>query len=114
MALDLVMSWSFERPTNPLVLTSANMHIEADAVPPLPDSPTLKRRPLSGIPTFGRRRSIIVDMDVPSDPSTRSTSPDPSKTIHGQIADAGSELKTLLKTAKQNVTVPEFNMDAFF
>ena len=115
LALELVSSWSFDRPTNPLALTPSNAYIETDTVPPLPDSPTRRRKPLPGMPTLGRRRSsIIVDIDVPSDPSTRSTSPEPSKAAEVQPPGPKAEFKSLLRTAKQDVSVPEFSMDAFF
>lgn len=114
LALHLVMSWSFERPTSPFVRNTTTTNIETDAVPELP-GPTAIRRPSSGIPDLNRRKSMIVDMDVPSDPSTRAATPDTTNSpVNNNGVGKASEFKSLLKTAKQDVTVPEFNMDSFF
>jgi len=72
-----------------------------------------------------RRSSIIIDMDIPSLPPTRSTSPvKVSQKIPAIVEEPGNEqedliarkagLGNLMKSAKQDVKVPEFNMDAFF
>lgn len=73
-------------------------------------------------PVFGhkRRSSILIDMDVPSDPSTRAASPVamPAEQDHvSQLqtkTSSTSGLGSLMKTAKHDVSVPEFDMNAFF
>lgn len=75
-------------------------------------------------PAFGhkRRSSILIDMDVPSLPSTRAASPKSSAEQDEEApmrTDASkptssSGLGSLMKTAKHDVSVPEFDMNAFF
>ncbi|CAK5264601.1 unnamed protein product [Mycena citricolor] len=107
LALDLVRSWQFDRPS-----------IE-------------KNRPIARRPTFAlgpsqrRRSSIVIDMEIPSLPGTRPGSPVRPTLMSSVIVEEPSNdkedltakkagLGKLMKSAKQNVTVPEFNMDAFF
>jgi hypothetical protein len=66
----------------------------------------------------------MIDMDIPSLPPTRSASPAPTRQqpaipeepvqgegdLNARLAGLGS----LMKSAKQDVKVPEFNMSAFF
>lgn len=128
MAIDLVRSWSFDRPTSTLrEPREANEIAESDEViAPLP-SPTAMRRPgLVLAPHMKRRSSIAIDMEVPSDPSTRATSPelDGQKSptsqnqtlvhLNGNQPKGPSGLGSLMKSAKQDVAVPEFDMNAFF
>ncbi|KLO15044.1 hypothetical protein SCHPADRAFT_871712 [Schizopora paradoxa] len=124
LAVDIVRSWSFDRPTSTV---SASSSEQADIVAPLPGSPVFPRRPLP--PSHFRRRSatIVIDMEVPSDPSTRAASPEP-KNVQPASPSASEKKETdvevpvrkaggigsLLKTAKQDVSVPEFDMNAFF
>jgi len=72
-----------------------------------------------------RRSSIIIDMDIPSLPSSRSTSPVRVAQIppviieepgneEGDLIARKAGLGNLMKSAKQDVKVPEFDMDAFF
>lgn len=77
-----------------------------------------------------RRSSILIDMDIPSAPPTRVASPDlrlpnggPSSSGEGEVmqqAESGdlvarkAGMGRLMKSAKQDVQVPEFSMDAFF
>ncbi|RDB29031.1 Regulator of V-ATPase in vacuolar membrane protein 1 [Hypsizygus marmoreus] len=113
LALDLVRSWSFDRP-------SVVIHDVLDEQPPT--SPTLRR---SKFDLSSRRRSIMIDMQLPSQPPTRSASPERppkgiSTIIEEQIPDDGDlfarkvELGNLMKSAKQDVKVPEFDMSSFF
>ena len=66
-----------------------------------------------------RRSSIAIDMEVPSDPSTRPASPDRATSLdsmresENETSGAGKGLGSLLKSAKQDVKVPEFDMSAF-
>ncbi|KAH8120057.1 RAVE protein 1 C terminal-domain-containing protein [Phellopilus nigrolimitatus] len=121
LALDLVRSWSFERPTVPRRASNALGDSE-DTLGPLQDG---NRRPVFTFPGHKRRSSIVIDMEVPSDPSTRSASPEPPvakqtplvKNSNKAVGDATSRktgLGSLMKTAKQDVSVPDFDMNAFF
>ncbi len=121
LALDLVRTWSFARP-------STAVH----------DSPTLPLRPppsplatrFALEPAMRRRSSILIDMDIPSAPPTRVGSPDlrtpdgvPSPPGEGEVMQQKENgdlvarkagMGRLMKSAKQDVQVPEFSMDAFF
>ncbi|KAJ7786153.1 RAVE protein 1 C terminal-domain-containing protein [Mycena metata] len=119
LALDLVRSWTFDRPSMQRSLPSA-----ADET--TPPSPTVSRRPKFALgPAMRRRSSIIIDMDIPSLPSSRSTSPVRVAQIppviieepgneEGDLIARKAGLGNLMKSAKQDVKVPEFDMDAFF
>ncbi|KAJ6574959.1 WD repeat-containing protein [Mycena capillaripes] len=119
LALDLVRSWIFDRPS-----------MQRPSPPPAnetsPSSPTISRRPKFALgPTMRRRSSIIIDMDIPSLPPTRASSPvrvaeKPPVIIEepgneeGDLIARKAGLGNLMKTARQDVTVPEFDMNAFF
>jgi hypothetical protein len=71
-----------------------------------------------------RRSSILIDMHIPSLP-TRSTSPSqlagPMPPVteeklkdEGDLTARKLSLGHLMKSAKQDVTVPEFDMNSFF
>jgi len=77
-------------------------------------------------PAMRRRSSIIIDMDLFTAPPTRRASPEPrgaggppaplmNETIkeEGDFFARKAGLGSLLKTAKQDVQVPEFDMDSF-
>jgi len=118
LALDLVRSWSFDRPT----------HVTYDPVQQIaPPSPTTARRMFALEPAMRRRSSIIIDMDLFTAPPTRRPSPEPrgageppaslmNETINeeGDLIARKAGLGSLLKTAKQDVQVPDFNIDSFF
>ncbi|KAF9029279.1 WD repeat-containing protein [Hymenopellis radicata] len=100
LALDLVRSWTFDVP------------------PPIAiESP----RPLRN-PRYARRRSsMMIDMDIMSLPPTRRASPPPpvreeEEVIknEGDFLARKAGLGNLMKSAKQDVKVPEFDMSAFF
>lgn len=119
LALDLVRTWSFARP-------STAVHDSPTLRPP--PSPIATRFALE--PAMRRRSSILIDMDIPSAPPTRVASPDlrlpnggPSSSGEGEVmqqAESGdlvarkAGMGRLMKSAKQDVQVPEFSMDAFF
>lgn len=112
LALDLVRSWSFERPS---------ISIPAPTEPPPTSSATL-RRSFALDPKLRRRPSIMIDMDVASPASTRRVSPNRSlvkvpiqETIkeESDLLARKAGLGSLLKSAKQDVQVPEFSMDSF-
>ncbi|KAF9566167.1 hypothetical protein CPC08DRAFT_733774 [Agrocybe pediades] len=114
LALDLVRSWPFARPSVPVHRID-----NANVAAPTP------RRPLFQLdPTLRRQSSIMIDMDVSSLPSTRRASP--SKQVDAKTPAIGTiqeesdlfarkaGLGNLMKSAKQDVKVPEFDMNAFF
>ncbi|KAJ6621584.1 RAVE protein 1 C terminal-domain-containing protein [Mycena sp. CBHHK59/15] len=118
LALDLVRSWTFDRPS---------MQRPPSPPPTAPPSPTISRRSTFVLrPAKRRRSSMIIDMDIPSLPPTRSTSPvRPAQQKPPAITEEpGNEegdlmarkvgLGNLMKSAKQDVKVPEFDMNAFF
>jgi hypothetical protein len=115
--LDLVRNWSFDRPT---VIT----HDPTQKVSP--PSPTTARRMLALEPAMRRRSSIIIDMDLSTEPPTRRASPEPMgvdeppaplmETIkeESDLIARKAGLGSLFKTARQDVEVPEFDMNSFF
>lgn len=114
LALALVKTWKFERLTLPSKRDAGN-EVE-DLISPLPSM-----RPSLNFGKHTRRASILIDMDVPSDPSTRAASPSQEPPTEANGADqqkSPSQKKTglgnLMKSAKQDVNVPEFDMNAFF
>lgn len=116
LALDLVRSWSFDRPS--LVNHDPTQHMA-------PPSPTTTRRLHALEQAMRRRSSIVIDIDPFSAPSTRRPSPKPSEiaepptqpmkeTINeGDLVAKKAGLGSLLKTAKQDLQVPEFDMNSF-
>ena len=113
LALDLVRTWSFQRPS--VVLPD-----KKPIANPEPSSPILTRLTLE--PALRHRASVLIDMD----PISRPESPAPNTVdtkAHAQHEQPKVEddaiarkagLGSLMKTAKQNVSVPEFDMGAFF
>ncbi|KAI6007216.1 RAVE protein 1 C terminal-domain-containing protein [Pisolithus albus] len=105
LALDLVRSWSFERPA---------------AVPAVdfntPPSPQTSRRSLTRDPFLLRRRSsIIIDMDIDSRTPSGQNTPKARATVSEEpdrlARKAG--LGSLIKSAKHDIQVPEFDINAF-
>lgn len=84
------------------------------------------RRMLALEPAMRRRSSIMIDMDLFTAPPTRRPSPEPeegrpiaplmNETINeeGDLIARKAGLGSLMKTAKEDVQVPEFNIDSFF
>jgi hypothetical protein len=69
---------------------------------------------------FSRKPSVLIDMDPPTLPPTRATSParaSPSpigdKALQNEREDAKKAMGSLFKTAKHDVQVPEFDMNSF-
>ncbi|KAJ7492768.1 RAVE protein 1 C terminal-domain-containing protein [Mycena latifolia] len=120
LALDLVRSWTFDRPS---MQPSPLAPVVDETMPP---SPTVSRRPKFALgPAMRRRSSMIIDMDIPSLPPTRSTSPvsvarkppviiEESANEEGDLVARNLGLGNLMKSAKKDVKVPEFDMNAFF
>ncbi|ESK98022.1 wd repeat protein [Moniliophthora roreri MCA 2997] len=111
LALDLVKSWTFDHPI---------IHEKEKNIDPAPPSPTSTRRSLFS--SHRRRSSIMIDMDIPSQPPTRRASPErkPTPIPEEPIKDESdlfarkAGLGSLVQSAKQDVKVPEFDMNAFF
>ncbi|KAI0316614.1 WD repeat-containing protein [Amylostereum chailletii] len=117
LALDLVRSWSFDRPST----------VSRDPIQPeAPPSPTTARRMFALEPALRRRSSIMIDMDVSTAPPTRKPSPERhaltavKETEKEVVKDENdlfarkAGLGNLMKSAKQDVQVPDFDMNAFF
>ncbi|KAF8641123.1 hypothetical protein AX17_000765 [Amanita inopinata Kibby_2008] len=112
LALDLLRSWSFERPSSrlsPLVARKPSVAANLKAMFTLE-------------PALRHRSSILIDMDVSSLPPTRPISPpqgSEKSTAHDTLKE-GLDLVArkvgignLMKHAKKDVQVPEFDMNAF-
>jgi len=121
LALDLVRSWSFARPTAPRQLPTGST-TDLISFPGLESS----RRSHFGMGPVNRRQSsILIDMEVTAEPPTRRPSPEPrlvkepighsEETIKddGDLFARKAGMGNLIKSAKQNVQVPEFDMNAF-
>ncbi|KAG8885003.1 regulator of (H+)-ATPase in vacuolar membrane [Tulasnella sp. 331] len=167
LAVDLVRNWSFHRPTIPIVVPPTPLTITEeldaelqdlangeDSLPRLrrtsstsqgrgPPSPTLRKNI-----SLLRRSSVIIDMDLPSFPPTRPSSPpstlttvleapvngvtngdsynggsgeqrgraakrEPSSPIVEDAKARKAALGSLMKSAKKDVLVPEFDMSNF-
>ncbi|KAH9064341.1 RAVE protein 1 C terminal-domain-containing protein [Lactarius vividus] len=116
LALDLVRSWSFDRPS--LVTHDPMQHFA-------PPSPTTARRLHALEQAMRRRSSIVIDIDPFTTPPTRRPSPNlreatepPAQVMketvnEGDLVARKAGLGSLLKTAKQDVQVPEFDMSSF-
>jgi hypothetical protein len=126
LALDLVRSWSFERPSTvarnlPEALNTSLTHDPKKIQSPSPISSRRSMFPLE--PALRRRSTIVIDMEISSDPPTRRASPErtaPKRIAEESINDEGDLLArkagmgNLMKSAKQDVKVPDFDMNAFF
>lgn len=81
----------------------------------------LPRRPMFPLePALRRRSSIMIDMEMTSDPPTRRASPERTAPIaeesmqeEGDLLARKAGMGNLMKSAKQNIKVPEFDMGAF-
>ncbi|TCD69890.1 regulator of (H+)-ATPase in vacuolar membrane [Steccherinum ochraceum] len=122
LALDLVRTWSFDRPS---VVT----HDPARPTVRRPPSPITTRFALE--PALRRRSSIMIDMQIDSEPPTRPASPtraSPDGASNAVITNGSAEvvngendliarkagIGSLMKSAKQDLSVPEFDMGSFF
>ncbi|KAK0208168.1 RAVE protein 1 C terminal-domain-containing protein [Desarmillaria ectypa] len=123
LALDLVRSWVFDRPS-PLINGDYQAESSKDDISP-PSPTTSRRSRFTFEPGLRRRSSIMIDMDIMSLPPTRTASPErngpkvPPVIQEEIIKDEGdffarkAGLGNLMKSAKQDVKVPEFDMNAF-
>lgn len=114
LALDLVRSWSFERP-----------YMIQDAPAAVSQERSRRRPGFTLQPSMRRRSSMVIDMNILSLPPTRPASPErgnppviqeeevPVKE-EGDLFARKAGLGSLMKSAKQDVKVAEFDMDAFF
>ena len=111
LALDLVRSWSFAQPV--LAPKTGNV----DGSPIL--APSLNR--LFALSPLVRRSSILIDMDLSSIPPSRRDSfstkervvPTESVYEENDLIARRAGVGKLIKSAKQDVQVPEFDMSAF-
>ncbi|KAG6832276.1 hypothetical protein H0H92_003509 [Tricholoma furcatifolium] len=118
LGLNLLRSWSFERPS--MLNVAAPL---GQALPPL--APALSRGPLLDR-TARRRSTILIDIPVISQPPTRAASPENLTSELPSVAEEGLErdqgdlfarkmgMGNLMRSAKQDVQVPEFDMNSFF
>lgn len=121
LALDLVRSWSFDRPS--VIIRDEDSFGDREKSPP--PSPTISRRSMFDLASR-RRSSIMIDMQITDLPPTRSASPErPAGVIstvieeekikeEGDLFARKVGLGNLMKSAKQDVQVPEFDMSSFF
>ncbi|EIW86859.1 hypothetical protein CONPUDRAFT_46132 [Coniophora puteana RWD-64-598 SS2] len=117
LALDIVQSWSFERPsisTQPSYSVANGLNADGDT------HAITRAKDKDSFSLHRRRSSMVIDMEIPSAPTT---SPDsdtpPSKGLetigeNGDLQTKKASLGTLMKSAKRDVQVPEFNMNEFF
>ena len=91
-----------------------------------PPSPLATRFALE--PAMRRQSSIMIDMDITTAPPTRSASPirripngllsslagETMKQDEGDLVARKAGMGRLMKSAKQDLNVPEFDMNAFF
>ncbi|RPD64989.1 hypothetical protein L227DRAFT_635288 [Lentinus tigrinus ALCF2SS1-6] len=117
LALDLVRTWSFQRPSTVVRDTRALRR---------PPSPLSTRFALE--PALRRQSSILIDIDMSTAPPTRRASPSrsptrgtsPARSVVEEFKDESdlvarkAGIGSLMKSAKQDVKVPEFDMNAFF
>jgi len=109
LALDLVRSWSFAQP----VLVPKTGNVDGSAIL----APSSNR--LFALSPLVRRSSILIDMDLSSIPPSRRD----SFSTKDRVADSVQEendliarragVGKLIKSAKQDLQVPEFDMSAF-
>ncbi|KAL4070811.1 RAVE protein 1 C terminal-domain-containing protein [Scleroderma citrinum] len=108
LALDLVRTWSFERPTAIL-----QVHTK------LPPSPRLSRRSLAVHPFLRRSSSILIDIAIDANtPSGQNTPGHVGQQT--QVKEGESDLLarkaglgSLIRSAKHDVQAPEFDINAF-
>ena len=113
LALDLVKSWSFERPT-------ASLPSSQITAPP---SPNVSRAVFALEPARRHRSSILIDMNINSLPPTGATSPmqrevraEPLEalTVEPDSFARKAGIGTLMQAAKKDVQIPDFDMNSFF
>jgi hypothetical protein len=88
----------------------------------MPLNRSISRRPNFPHLAGRRRSSILIDMDIPSVPPTRPASPvtagqspeQESIREEGDLFARKAGLGRLMKSAKHDVKVPDFDMNAFF
>ncbi|KAJ3916631.1 RAVE protein 1 C terminal-domain-containing protein [Lentinula edodes] len=126
LALDLVQSWSFDRPTALPRPSPRNGDRNSSSSPNYNGVATTHRSTYSLAPSLRRQSSIMIDMDIPSIPPTRAVSPEgKSRSLktssiqeehapdEGDLVAKKAGLGSLMKSAKQVAQVPDFDMGAF-
>jgi hypothetical protein len=115
LALDLVMKWTFERPA----IASGK---DSDNSGQRSSSPLRQRSEVNAL--MRRQPSVYIDMEVPSADSTRPATPAGASTVEAPQVTVGDNapspeaarkagIGNLMKTAKQTVQVPDFDMGSF-
>ncbi|KAK2461643.1 hypothetical protein APHAL10511_006106 [Amanita phalloides] len=105
LALDLVRSWSFERPTGLPIMT--------------PPSPKATRNVFTSGTALRHRSSILIDMNVSSLPGSPGPPAEPKPFPLERIEDRAdlvarkAGIGNLMKAAKKDIQIPEFDMSAF-
>ncbi|KZT31551.1 hypothetical protein SISSUDRAFT_713707 [Sistotremastrum suecicum HHB10207 ss-3] len=128
LALALVRSWPFARPITSLQSSGTN---EASATEIIPRAePVGPTRPDFALRGSRRRSQIAIDMDISGLPPTRRGSPSPEGRSESKpVVEAGemlpeadsadaiarhAALGNLMRSARKNISTPEFDMDSFF
>ncbi|KAH7885922.1 RAVE protein 1 C terminal-domain-containing protein [Phlebopus sp. FC_14] len=115
LALNLVRTWSFERPT--AVSHPESLTVLHGSTTKQPTSPTSSRRLHGADPFLRRRTSIMIDMDVTSAQPTRTLA---KRTLDNEIKEEGdlvarkAGLGSLMISAKRDVQIPDFDINDFF
>lgn len=133
LALNILAHWSFNR----VIPTSTHTPDAREAFQTANIEPQRGSKATRSSMLLNRAPSLVIDMDIPSLPATRPTSPSPvlpstsrnddavKPIANGSMEsgtggqDPGVEarrtgLGTLMKSAKKDVKVAEFDMSAFF
>ena len=121
LALNLVKTWSFDQPSLAIPIPPPLEETKAP-LSPIPTTPRTSSRPAFAFEHIRRRRSsILIDMDLPSQPPTQPSSPtaDLMKTTIPEVPEPDTDprqtgLGSLMKSARKDLKVPEFDMDSFF
>ncbi|KAF8349754.1 RAVE protein 1 C terminal-domain-containing protein [Amanita rubescens] len=102
LALDLVRSWSFERPQ------------ASSSIMQVPPSPKASRSVFALEHAFRHRPSILIDMSV-SSPPTPVLVDRPSKAVEdsADLLARKTGIGNLMRAAKKDVEIPDFDMNAF-
>jgi hypothetical protein len=118
LALDLVKNWTFTRPDD--VLPDKRFNTNGQAHRQL--RPEHMRRQSMALRNHRRQPTVVIDMDLPSDPPTRTGSPTrkiPEKIVTTtpsvpiEQPQQSASFGSLLKAAKQVSRVAEFDLSSF-
>lgn len=129
LALYLLTNWSFDRVVSNIQPPITELSVAATQVAAdiRPRSPTISTRASLGL-GLARAPSLVIDMEIPSLPTTRPSSPPPQVPVVMRVGSPAltspredSEMQvqrtglgSLMKNAKKDVKIAEFDMNAFF